>query len=176
LSFNDLCSEQNQAGFMNEPHTDRPGGSAVAQGPAVCIAYSHEDRSYLDELHAYLTPYARTGEIDFWDDTKIKPGANWQAERASAFRRARIVVLLVSIDFLASDEIAKQILPALLTAAGKQEVQLFSVILRPCSFEQSVLAPFRSFNNSQTPLSGMNRNRREAFWAQLVESIKDSLK
>jgi hypothetical protein len=50
-----------------------------------------------------LGPLEREGKIEAWDDKRIKPGMDWLKEIESTLAPARVSVLLVSADFLASE-------------------------------------------------------------------------
>ncbi len=79
----------------------------------VFISYSHKDKKWLERLQAHLKPLERAGLVDRWDDTRIEAGDEWRKEIRQALDAARVVVLLVSADFMASDFIAKDELPPL---------------------------------------------------------------
>jgi len=49
-----------------------------------------------------LAPLEDAGLVDAWDDQRIPVGAQWRDEIAEAIDAARVAVLLVSKDFLAS--------------------------------------------------------------------------
>jgi nucleoside phosphorylase len=139
------------------------------------ISYSHKDRKYLDELHVHLAQYVRMGIVDFWDDTKILPGSKWHEEIKKALEFAKVAVLLVSADFLASDYIATDELPPLLTAAEQEGATILPVILRPCAFKDTNLAQFQAINTPSKPLSNMTRGKREEVWTKVAAVIKNTL-
>src|SRR5712671_7139379 len=101
------------------------------------ISYSHHDRQWFDRLQVHLRPLVRNATIDLWDDTKIEPGGNWGDEIARALSRARIAVLLISADFLASDYVAEHELPRLLEAARDDGATILPVIVSASRYERT---------------------------------------
>jgi hypothetical protein len=71
-------------------------------------------------MRVHLKPVEREGIIDLWDDTKIAAGVQWKEASMDAFEAARVAVLLVSADFLASDFISEHELPTLLAQAKEE--------------------------------------------------------
>ncbi len=69
----------------------------------VFISYSHRDKEWLDRLQVHLKPLERAGIIDRWDDPRIKAGERWKVKIREALATAKVVVVLLSGDFLASD-------------------------------------------------------------------------
>lgn len=119
----------------------------------VFISYSHKDKEWLDRLHVHLKPLMRDRQIDIWDDTRIQPGAKWHDEIKNGLQSAKVAVLLISPDFLASDFIVNEELPALLHAAEQDGAIILPVILRHSLFFTTPLASFQAVNNPSQPLS-----------------------
>ena len=137
----------------------------------VFISYSHADAKWLKALQTHLAPLQRRGTIDFWDDTKIRPGMEWRKEIEAALDRARVAVLLVSADFLASEFIANHESPRLLASAANQGVKIMSLILRPCSFDTTELAKYQAVNDPNRPLSAMSEHEAETVLASLAKAL-----
>jgi len=181
-NFNDLCQRPQPA-----PQHNYNGGSASqvnqqngglplssSQRSKAYIGFSSQDKRYLDELHIHLNQYVQKGTIDYWDNTKILPGANWRKETEKALDSAKVAILLVSADFLSSDLITKVQLPVLLKAASDEGTVILCVILRPCAFQDSDLEQFRPVNTQ--PLSKMSQDGREEVWNNLAMQVRHILR
>ena len=136
----------------------------------VFISYSHVAAKWLKRLHIHLKPLEREGHIERWDDTRIQAGRPWQEEIRQALTRAKIAVVLVSADFLASDFIAENELPPLLAAAEAEGVRILPVILSPSQFAQSPLARFQAINLPDKPLLAQQYADQEALWVKVADT------
>ena len=139
------------------------------------ISYSHKDKRYLHELTTHLAPYVQSEMVDVWDDTQIHPGSRWREEIEKALQSAKVAVLLVSADFLASDFIMNIELPSLLAASEQEEIIFLSVVLRPCAFTNIDIGQFQSVNTPSNPLSKMKRVKRDEVWSKVAELVNEAL-
>ncbi|WP_158044418.1 toll/interleukin-1 receptor domain-containing protein [Skermanella pratensis] len=139
----------------------------------VFISYSHADKEWLDRLKRHLKPLVREGNLDCWDDTRIRPGDDWKQEIQNALDRAQVAVLLISADFFASDFIDETELPPLLEAAKAKGVRILPVILSASRFARSPdLARFQAINPPSRPLSDMLPAEQEKVLDHLAHTIE----
>lgn len=142
----------------------------------VFISYSHSDLRWLKRLQIHLAPLEREGKLERWDDTRIRTSQNWREEIRRAIETAKVAVLLISADFLASDFIATNELPPLLAAAKEDGAFIMPVIISPCRFSATPsLSGFQAVNPPSSPLIGMRQHNREAIWLKLTNDIEDAL-
>jgi TIR domain len=164
--------------LLREPTGKAPGRSTKSppRRRSVFISYSHEDDAFLHRLLVHLRPLERDGLLDLWSDTNIKPGDRWRDEVRRALNGARIAVLLISADFLASDFIVTNELPPLLAAAEAKGARIIPVIAKPSRFlRDDTLARFQALNDPKQPLIRMSEADREDVYARLAESIEVEL-
>lgn len=148
----------------------------------VFISYSHKDGKYFDRLITHLKGYfyllkgtsQLKDAIDIWDDTKIRVGANWQAEIEKALAQAGVAILLISANYLSSRLVITKELPLLLEAARRGKVKLLPIILDQSPLLSKELEPLNQYqvvNSSSKPLRWMNPYEREVVWDKLAEQV-----
>lgn len=69
----------------------------------VFYSYAHEDEGLRNELEKHLSILKRTGVITGWHDRKILAGHDWETIIDVRLNTAKVILLLISADFLASD-------------------------------------------------------------------------
>lgn len=140
----------------------------------VFISYCHADAGWLDRLKVHLRPLVRRTALDVWEDSRISPGQEWREEIAKALARARVAILIVSADFLASEFVVNNELPPLLHGAAHSGLLILPLIVSPCLFsEHEELSRYQCVNSPDKPLSGMSRTEAEAALVSLGRSIDD---
>jgi len=120
------------------------------------ISYSHKDSTYLEEFQKHLTYFERNGLLDLWVDTKIAPGQHWFDEIRAGLASAGAAIFLVSANFLNSEFIQHEELPALLQAADQEHVTILVVVLDECDFASSPLASYQAAHDPKNPLNKLS--------------------
>jgi hypothetical protein len=69
----------------------------------VFTAYSHKDERLRNKLESHLSPLKRLGIVTAWHDRRIVAGKDWRKEIDEHLNSAKVILLLISADFLASD-------------------------------------------------------------------------
>src|SRR6185503_6243047 len=117
---------------------------------------------WLERLQVHLRPLVRDQDVEVWDDTKLKGGERWREEIRRAVREARVAILLVSADFLASDFIHTDELPPLLESAENEGALIVPVIVAPSMFTRTPqLSKFQAVNDPEKPLVSLRKGNRE---------------
>jgi len=136
------------------------------------ISYSHKDTEWLKRLQVHLKPLEQDRVIDIWDDTRIQAGSNWRKEIKQALTAAKVAVLLVSADFLASEFISANELPPLLKAAREDGILILPIIVSPSLFAQTKeLQEFQTVNSPDRPLIKMKKSDREQVFLEVAKRI-----
>ena len=136
-----------------------PTISAKSSRETLFISYSHlDDPKYLDKLKTHLAPLARNHKIVVWDDSKILPGEKWREEIQEGINNAKVAILMVSPNFIASEFIANSELPPILDAAelGKNGITIFWIPVSSCAYEDTAIAKYQAAINPQKPLDMMS--------------------
>jgi TIR domain len=136
----------------------------------VFISYSHVDLSWLKRLRTHLTPYLRGEVLDIWDDTRIAPGSKWAAEIKAAIRKARVAVLLVSPDFLASKYVVEVELPEILRRSPG-DMTILWIPIRPSAFDSTPLATFQAAHDPSRPLAALSKAKQDKALVEISKKI-----
>jgi hypothetical protein len=136
----------------------------------VFVSYSHKDKDWLEKLRTALAPLMRGEKLEVWDDTRIEPGANWAAEIKKSISRARVAILLVSPDFLASDYIESVELPVMLEQQA-DGLTILWIPIRPSLYERTPLKNIQAAHDPSKPLASLSRSKQDQVFVQIATRI-----
>jgi hypothetical protein len=88
---------------------------------------------------------------------------------------ARIAILLVSADFLASNFIRNTDLSVLIKMHDKGDIIILPVIVGACDYENTKLADIQAVNTVSAPLTRIPSDANEKVWADVVRAVRENL-
>jgi tetratricopeptide (TPR) repeat protein len=105
----------------------------------VFYSYAHEDEELRVRLSNHLRILVRQGVISDWWDRKITPGENFADRIDEHLEQARVILLLISSSFIASDYCYEIEMRRALERNEAGDARVVAVILRPVLWEDSPL-------------------------------------
>ena len=137
----------------------------------IFISYSHKDNRQVEELKIMLKGKFQDESILLWDDSRIRPGEKWEEEINKGLSSARVVVLLVTNNFLASEFIMKKELPHIITREKEGVTKVTWIYWGHCNYEGTELEKYQALNELSRPLSILGKAEREGRLSEIVHNI-----
>lgn len=153
----------------------RPRTPGKGKAGKLFISYSHKDKMWLVRLQTMLKPLVRTGDVVVWDDTMIDPGSDWRKEIRSAIKSAKVAFLLVSPDFLASDFVASDELPRILSSAGKGHLKILWAAASKAFWEKTKIDKYQAAHDVSKPLDSYPPSKRNQVIYEVCVKIATAL-
>lgn len=123
-------------------------------------------------MQVHLKPLVRDHNFVLWDDIQIKAGTKWKQEITKAIQNAKVAILLVSADFMASDFISSNELPPILSNEKERGTIILPVILTKSWFsEDENLSQYQAANDPSRPLNKLSRARQEEILHEISKTI-----
>ena len=127
------------------------------------ISYSHRDEALQRELMKFLKPLERDGLVRCWCDARIEAGQAFDDEIARHLDKADIILLLVSIDFLASDYCYSVEMERAIARHEAGEARVIPIILRHVDWQSAPFGKLKAVPKDGRPVMAWT-DKDEAFW------------
>jgi tetratricopeptide (TPR) repeat protein len=132
----------------------------------IFLCYAHEDEELRKGLEKQLRALKRQGLINTWHDRNISAGAEWEREIDKHLNTARIILLLVSPDFMDSDYCYGIEMRRAIERHEQGEACVIPVILRPVYWRGAPFGKLQALPKDAKPVT----NR---YWHNLDEAFFD---
>jgi len=143
----------------------------VKSGPvSVFISYSHMDRDYREELEKHLSILKRLGVLTTWHDRQITAGEEWRGAIDENLRSARLILLLVSPGFMASEYCNDVEVRCAMERHEAGDARVVPVILRWVMWDQAPFAKLQALPTDAQPVRAWED--RDAAFENIARGIR----
>lgn len=139
----------------------------------VFISCAPEDDDLCRELEAHLAPLKRDRIIRAWHARLIMAAADWRKEKDERLGAARVVVLLVSASYMASDLLYEEEMTFTLARAAKGEALAVPVLVRAHDWESTLFKGLTPLPRNKRPVTSW-ANRDEA-WTDVATALREAI-
>ncbi|MFO1085644.1 MAG: macro domain-containing protein [Reyranellaceae bacterium] len=120
---------------------------------SVFISYSHADEDLRLRLDKHLSVLERSGLVGSWHDRKIGVGTDWEGAINSHLDSARVILLLVSADFLYSPYCYDVEVKRALERHERREALVVPIILRPVALQGTPFSKLQALPKDAKPVT-----------------------
>jgi hypothetical protein len=153
---------------------------SVSSAPApltVFISYSYEDEELKNKLLEHMAQLKRDGIIQPWQDYDIEAGVERNAEIKTKLETAEIILLLLSPNFLSSDNCYNLQLKRAVERHKAKTARVIAIILRPCDWNYKPFNELIVLPENAEPITLWSN--QDAAFLNIIEGIRyivDSLR
>ena len=148
-----MVSQDSQEGKIATGNQQLTREKAVDISPMeVFCSYSHEDEALRDKLEKYLSPLKRQRYITTWYDRRILAGQKWADEIDHHLNTAQIILLLISPDFLASEDCSTVEVKRAIERDERGEARVIPIILRPIYWQEEPFGKLQALPKDAKPV------------------------
>jgi hypothetical protein len=155
--------------------------ASSTEAPLVFVAYQHDDAKWLEELKKHLGALIHSERIEFFSDRQIGGGEEWDPAVRSKLKSAKVIVPLISPNFLSSRYIQTVELPTAISRHVRGNVKVLPVLLESCDWEALESNGFslgcinflpKDGKNNLKPLAQWGGRKNDAF-TQIAKTIRN---
>jgi TIR domain len=136
----------------------------------VFCSYSDEDRRVQEQLEKHVKSLERVGSVLYWDKHKITAGQERRREIDDQIKSASIILLLISSNFISSDDCYASDLVNALNRQHDDGIAVIPILVKPCTWDELAFSHLQVLPRNRLPVS-LWKSRDLAF-THIVEEIK----
>lgn len=164
---------------LHEVHRERVDVLSEVKAPvlqqriSVFVSYAHADEKLRKKLGKHLSVLERQGLIATWHDRMISAGTEWAGTIDARLEQSRIVLLLISADFIDSKYCYDIEMKRALERHEKREALVIPVILRPVVLKGSAFAKLQALPKDARALTEWPSV--DAACVDVVEGLREAI-
>ena len=141
----------------------------------VFVSYAYEDDDLRKQLDDHLSLLKRQNFIDVWHDRKISPGHDWKHEIDTQLSDARVILLLVSASFLASDYYYGVELKKALEKHKAGQACVIPIVLRPVDWKGASFSHLQALPTGAKPVTDRGWHNQDEAFADVAQGIRRAI-
>ena len=150
---------------VESPEASRPKENPLP----LFICYAHANERVVKQIKPTLTVLARRGYIVPWRDTDLIPGEDWDDTIKDRLSQARIILFMVSREFLASKYITDQERPLAMELMRQKKAAVIPFLLSKCMWSDEDFAALEQLPLKGDPMTSFSP--RDNGWALVEEGL-----
>jgi O-acetyl-ADP-ribose deacetylase (regulator of RNase III) len=151
--------------------------SAVNPRPStavpVFVAYSHADEVLRRELGKHLSVLERQGIIATWHDRMIGAGVEWEGAIDSRLNEARVILLLISADFIESQYCYDVEMKRALERHDQRSALVIPIILRAVALKGTPFARLQALPRDAKPV--VTWSDRDSAFVDITDGLRNAI-
>jgi len=140
----------------------------------VFMSYSHKDRTLRDELAAHLSNLRRQGLIRDWYDGNIAPGTEIKDEIETHLNKSKLILLLISADFMASDFCYSLEMQQAIARHQAKQARVIPIIMRPTDWEGAPFSDLKALPTDGKPV--IDWPTHDNAFADVMKGLRTAIK
>ncbi|MBA2682139.1 MAG: TIR domain-containing protein [Ktedonobacteraceae bacterium] len=136
----------------------------------VFISYAREDEALLNQLSIHLVTFKLQQLIADWHTRQILPGTNWSSEIDTHMEQSKLILLLISPYFMASDYSYGIEMKQALDRHEVGKARVIPIILRPVDWVDAPFSKLQFLPSNAAPISRWP-DRDDAF-TEVVKGLR----
>jgi len=141
----------------------------------VFFCYSHVDEELRDQLEKHLSLIQREGLIKSWHDRKIGAGQEWDDQISVNLDRARLILLLVSADFIASEYCWGIEMTRAMAKHEAGTAHVIPIILRPCDWQNAPFGKLQALPKDGVPVVSAKWHSQDEAFLDISKGIRKTV-
>jgi TIR domain len=134
--------------------------------------YAHRDEKLKEELRKHLSMLKRQGVISEWQDRVIDAGTDWSKEIDKHLESAKIILLLISPDFLASDYCYNIEMKRAVERHDRGEACVIPVFLRQCDWKGAPFGKLQGLPTDARPITNPRWSSHDEAFTIVARGIR----
>lgn len=126
-----IAGDPSDSALTAQPTSTDINAKPTSEPLEVFISYSHNDDDLREELEVHLSNLRKQGKIEPWHDQAIEARVAWDAEIKTHLESARIILLLISSRFMASEYCYDQEMQRAMERHKAGTARVIPIILKP---------------------------------------------